>query len=159
MTIFFASDHVGFELKKILQSYIKNELGHEVEDCGAFLYDENDDYPDFVQVAAKKVAENSEENRAVILGGTGEGEAMVANRFKGVRAAVYYGGEEARADAAGKSLNIIEAARSHNNANILSLGARFLDEASAKAAIKTFLETPFSGEERHVRRLKKLDSL
>ncbi len=158
MKIYFASDHTGYELKKTLLDYVRNELGHEIEDCGAFSYDEADDYPDFVKVAAQKVAEN-QSDMAIVIGGTGEGEAMVANRVKGVRAAVYYGGEEARADIAGNNLSIIEAARSHNDANTLSLGARFLDEAFAKAAVKSFLETPFSEEERHTRRLRKIDTV
>lgn len=155
MKVYFASDHAGYELKSSLTDYVRNELGHEVEDCGAFSYDENDDYPDFVKVAAEKVSQNPD-SMGVILGGTGEGEAMCANRYNGVRAAVYYGGEETLTDAAGNNLNVIKASRSHNNANIISLGARFLDEASAKAAVKLFLETPFSGDERHIRRLNKL---
>ena len=158
MKIYFASDHTGFPLKKILLDYVRDELGHEVEDCGAFAQDENDDYPDFVKSAAEQVSQNPD-NFAIVLGGTGEGEAMVANRIRGVRAAVYYGGIEVQPDISGDDLSIVEAARAHNTANVLSLGARVLNETSAKAAVKTFLETPFAGEERHLRRLKKIDDL
>lgn len=158
MKIYFASDHTGFELKNTLLDYVQNELGHEIEDCGAFSYDETDDYPDFVKLAAKKVSENAGD-MAIVLGGTGEGEAMVANRHNGVRAAVYYGGTDTKPDIKGDNLSVVEASRSHNNANVLSLGARFLDEKVAKAVVKKFLETSFSEDERHVRRLKKIDDL
>ncbi len=144
MKIFLASDHAGFKLKEALKKYVAG-LGYEIKDFGAFTYDEKDDYPDFVRKAAEAVANDPEQSRGVILGASGQGEAMVANRFKNIRAAVYYGG----------STDIIKLSREHNNANVLSLGARFLSEGEAKNAVKLWLETPFSEEERHIRRISK----
>lgn len=144
--IYLASDHAGFELKEKLKAYLR-ELGYEVKDFGAFALDAADDYPDFIALAAQAVSEDPDNSRAIILGGSGQGEAMVANRFSGVRAAVYYGGDE----------KIIALSREHNDANVLSLGARFLTEEEAKRAVKLLLETPFSGEERHARRIKKIE--
>ncbi len=146
MKIFLATDHAGFSLKESLLVFIKN-LGHEVIDYGATVYDETDDYPDFIQKAAQSVSENPEEYRAVILGGSGQGEAIVANRFSNVRAVVFYGGD----------IEIVKLGREHNNANILSLGARFITEDDAKEAVKIFLGTPFSEDERHIRRISKID--
>lgn len=159
MKIIFAADHAGFELKNTLLAYVRDELGHEVEDMGARELDTQDDYPDYVKEAAKTVSEDSNNIRAIIIGGSGQGEAMVANRFKGVRAAVYYG-ESARkqTDADDKELSIVESVRTHNDANILSLGARFITSEEAKEAVRTWLHTPFSNEKRHVRRLGKIDT-
>lgn len=153
--IYLAADHAGFELKEKLKPYLQ-ELGYEVKDCGAFSYDENDDYPDFVALAAQAVSEDTDNSRAIILGGSGQGEAMIANRFRGVRAAVYYGTTSANVSA-GKGNEIITLSREHNDANVLSLGARFLTEEEAKRAVKLWLDTAFTGEERHSRRLKKID--
>ncbi len=139
--IFFASDHAGFNLKQVLVEYCKNELKLEVEDLGAHEQNPEDDYPEIIALAAKAVSENPE-NRAIILGGSGQGEAMVANRFPNVRAVVWYGGTK-----------IPELSREHNDSNILSIGARFVTEDEARMAVKAWLETDFSGEERHVRRL------
>lgn len=149
MKIYFASDHAGFELKNSLMEMVNVDLGLEVEDCGAFDYDEADDYPDFVRVAADAVSSDPEESLAVIIGGSGQGEAIVANRFVNVRAAVYYGGP----------MEIITLSREHNDANVLSLGARFLTEDEAKEALRLWLDTPFSGEERHDRRIAKIDAV
>jgi ribose 5-phosphate isomerase B len=147
MTVFFASDHAGFELKSSLMEYVSSDLGHEVKDCGPFAYDAGDDYPDFVRSAAANLLEAGPEARAIVLGMSGQGEAIAANRFAGVRAAVYYGGPT----------ELISLSREHNDANILSLGAGFIDEGEAKAAVKLWLETDFSNEERHIRRNAKLD--
>ena len=147
MKIYFAGDHAGFELKKDLMEYVKG-FGYEVEDLGPFAYDVNDDYPDFVIPLAKRIA-SEPDSRGVITAGSGQGEVMAANRIRGVRAAVYYGGRT----------DIVKVAREHNNANILSIGARFCTEEQAKEAVKLWLETPFSGDERHVRRLQKIDSI
>ena len=148
MKIYFASDHAGFELKNKLIPFVE-EFGFEVLDMGPHTYDANDDYPDFIAGVAKSVAENPEQSRGIILGGSGEGEAMDANRFDGVRACEFYGG----------NLDVVKVSREHNDANILSLGARFVTEDEAKQAVKIFLETKFSGDERHVRRIKKIDEL
>lgn len=147
MKVFFASDHAGFELKEKLLAFVREDLQLEVEDCGAFTYDEDDDYPDFVAVAAQNV-QRQESARAIVLGGSGQGEAIAANRFLGVRAAVYYGGD----------LEIVTLSREHNDANVLSLGARFLSEEEAKEAVRLWLETPFSQDVRHIRRIEKMDA-
>lgn len=146
MLIHLATDHAGFELKEILKKYLI-ELDYEIKDHGAFEYNDDDDYPDFIRPATEAVAKNPDTDKAIILGGSGQGEAMVANRLSGVRAIVYYGGPE----------DIIKLSREHNNANILSLGARFLSEEETKKAVKLWLDTAFSGEDRHLRRIKKID--
>jgi ribose 5-phosphate isomerase B len=145
MRIYIGSDHAGFALKEKLIPFLK-ELGHEVEDKGAFSLDPQDDYPDFVKPVAEAVS-NVPEAKGIVLGGSGEGEAMAADGFPNVRAAVWYGGD----------LEIVRLSREHNDANILSLGARFIGEEEAKSAVRLWLETPFSGEARHMRRIEKLD--
>jgi len=152
MRIYIASDHAGFELKNKLIPYI-GSLGHEVVDMDAHEFDPNDDYPDFIAPCAEKVAAEWRAGSAgappsalgVILGASGQGEAMVANRQKGIRAAVFYGG----------NLELVRLAREHNDANILSLGARFVVEKEAKEAVELFLKTSFSKDERHIRRVAK----
>jgi len=159
MKVYFAADHAGFELKNTLLAYVRDELGYEVEDCGAYAYDESDDYPDVVTKAAKAVVEDAG-SFGIVLGGSGQGEAMTANRVKGVRAAVYYGHAGVKqTDVDGAELDVLTSSRIHNDANVLSLGARFLEEVEAKEAVKIWLETAFSGDERHVRRIHKLDEL
>ncbi len=148
MRIYIGSDHAGFELKGKVIEFVK-ELGHEVEDKGAFEYNPDDDYPDFVKPVAEAVA-GDKESRGIVLGGSGQGEAICANKFRGVRAMEYY------APSRGE-VNIIEDSRTHNDSNILSLGARFLSEEEALEATRLWLGTPFSGDERHVRRIAKLD--
>ncbi|PIQ68207.1 MAG: ribose-5-phosphate isomerase [Candidatus Taylorbacteria bacterium CG11_big_fil_rev_8_21_14_0_20_46_11] len=147
MRIYFSGDHAGYKLREELIGYVTG-LGHEVIDMGPDHYDPQDDYTDFVFPMARKVAEDAE-SRGIICAGSGEGEAIVANRVKGVRASVYYGGD----------LNVIKAIREHNDSTILSLGARFLSLKEAKTAVKLWLETPFSGEERHIRRINKIDAM
>ncbi len=158
MKIYIGTDHAGYELKNKCVEYI-GSLGYEVEDKGPFTYDANDDYPDFITPVAEAVANawnNGDTNTfGIILGGSGQGEAMCANRVKGVRSAVYYGEVGSQTDISGKTLDMISSTREHNNANILSIGARFLDEEQVKNAIKKFLSTPFSGDERHIRRINK----
>jgi len=143
--VFLAADHAGFETKEFLQKKLEEE-GYEAVDCGAFQYDPEDDYPDLVSKAAEGLGKEPGA-RAIILGGSGQGEAIEANRHKGVRAAVYYGGP----------LDIISLSREHNDANTLSLGARFLTKEQAWQASKLWLETQFSHAPRHERRIKKLD--
>jgi ribose 5-phosphate isomerase B len=143
MKIYLGADHAGFELKEKLRSYL-TDLGHDVEDKGAFSFVSGDDYPDFVMPVAESVS-SDKESLGIVLGGSGQGEAMVANRVNGVRAIEYYGG----------NLDIVRLGREHNNANIISLGTRFITEEEAINAVKIFLETPFSNEERHARRVSK----
>ncbi|MHB1118337.1 MAG: RpiB/LacA/LacB family sugar-phosphate isomerase [Minisyncoccota bacterium] len=146
MKIYIGTDHAGFELKEVLVPFLKS-LGYEVEDRGAHSFEALDDYPDFIRPVAEAVA-NDASSRGIILGGSGQGEAMCANRVHGVRAAVYYGGP----------FDVAILSREHNDANILSLGARFVDEDEAKEVIQLWFKTPFSGEERHMRRIKKIDA-
>jgi len=145
MRIYIGTDHAGFELKESLVPFLR-ELGHDVDDKGAHSYEALDDYPDFIRPVAEAVAGDMNA-RGVILGGSGQGEAMCANRVKGVRAAVYYGGP----------IDIAVLSREHNNANILSLGARFVEIDEAKEVLRIWLDTAFSGEDKHVRRIEKLD--
>ena len=121
-----------------------SELGHEIIDCGAFSYEPTDDYPDYITPCVKKVVTDVG-SFGIILGGSGQGEAMDANRIVGARACEYYGG----------TLDVLRVSREHNDANVLSLGARFITEDEAKQAVKVFLETPFSNDPRHVRRIEK----
>ena len=146
MIVYLASDHAGFELKEKIKEFLAKN-GYEAKDMGPFTFDPADDYPDFVRQAAQAVANDPEQSRAIIMGASGQGEAMVANRHKGVRAAVFYGGLD----------EIIILSREHNDANVLSLGARFVSPEGALAAVKLWLDTSFSNAERHVRRIKKID--
>ena len=148
MKIYIASDHAGFELKGALIPFLE-ELEHEVIDIGPSEYNKDDDYPDFIAPVALAISKNQSNAMGVVIGGSGQGEAIVANRFAGVRAAVYYSG----------NLDIIRLSREHNDANVLSFGSRFISAREAKQALQLWLETSFSGEERHVRRLKKLSNL
>ena len=153
--VLLATDHAGFELKEKLKSYIES-LGHEIKDFGAHEYNRDDDFTDFIIPLAKEISKDAN-LKGIILGGSGQGEAMVANKFKNVRAIVYYGPTSQSSDGANAPLSIINLSRQHNDANILSLGARFLSDNEAKRAVKSWLETPFSGDERHVRRLEKVN--
>ena len=146
MKIFLATDHAGFELKEFLKESLVQK-GFTVDDQGAYQYDANDDYPDFIIPVAWKVSSDVG-SRGIILGGSGQGEAIVANKIKGVRAAVYYGGP----------MEIVELSRLHNDANILSLGARFLDKNKAFEVVIDWLSIDFE-EGRHIRRLKKIDGV
>ena len=145
MKIHLATDHAGLELKDKIKQHL-NKSGHDVIDHGAYEYDALDDYPDFIFPCAKAVAEDSR-SRGIILGGSGQGEAMAANRIKGVRAAVFYNGPK----------EIIELSRQHNNANILSLGARFMSEEEIYRIIEIWFDTDFE-EGRHQSRIDKLDN-
>ncbi len=155
MKIFVGSDHAGFGLKESLVPFLR-ELGHEVIDKGAFEYNEDDDYPDFVIPVAKEVSMHPNEVKGIVFGGSGQGEAMVANKFPNVRAVVYYGKSDCVVD---ENESIINRSRGHNDANVLSLGARYIGEAEMKLAVGEWLETPFSGDERHKRRLLKMDRI
>lgn len=145
MKIFLASDHAGFELKAKLIDFLMSK-GHEVEDCGPSRLNPADDYPDYIGPCAKKVAQ-THESMGIVAGMSGQGEAMAANRIRGVRAAVYYGGPQ----------EILKLSRQHNDANVLSFGARFVTAPEACAAAELWLATRFEHDERHQRRILKMD--
>lgn len=156
--IFIAADHAGFALKNALIEHIRT-LGYEIEDLGAYKSDPEDDYPDFMTPLAKRVAE--ENARGIIVGGSGQGEAMCSNRIPGVRAAVFYGPMHVTAALdieGGRSedgYDAVRLPRRHNDANVLCIGARFVSGDEADEAVRIFLETPFSDSPRHARRLAK----
>ena len=139
MKIHIGADHAGLELKAELIAHLKSK-GHEVTDHGPFEYDALDDYPDFCIPAAEAVAKDSS-SLGIVLGGSGNGEQMAANKVKGVRAALVW------------SIEIAKLAREHNDANVISLGGRMHDEEFCLKLVDTFLSTPFSGDERHIRRI------
>lgn len=161
MKIALSTDHAGFESLKKLQVYLEL-LGHECTNFGPESYDVDDDYPDFIAPAARAVAANECEV-GIIFGGSGQGEAIAANRHKGVRCGVYYGPAKIvdSVDASGASAQdeyeILRLNKQHNNANMLSLAGRFLNAEQIEIAAHIWLETPFSNEERHARRIQKLD--
>lgn len=146
MKIALGADHAGFKLKEQMRDFLVS-LGHEVVDKGAFSFDPADDYPDFIFPVAHAVADGEVE-RGVVFGKSGQGEAMAANRVKGVRAALYLG----------EDVEVAKLSREHNNANVLSLGTDFVNQDVAQDIVSLWLDTPFSEEERHVRRIKKLDA-
>ncbi len=145
MKILLASDHAGFELKGKIAAYIQS-LGYEVTDMGPHEFNPEDDYPDYIKPLAQKICDIPNAFFGFIFGGSGQGEAIAANHSTGVRAAVYYG----------CNMDIVRFAREHNNANILSMGAWFVSEEEAKAAVDLFLSTPFGNDERHIRRIQKI---
>jgi ribose 5-phosphate isomerase B len=142
MRVYLGSDHAGYELKQHLIGWF-TEQGHEPVDCGPKEYDPQDDYPPFVMdAAARTVAESG--SLGVVIGGSGNGEAIAANKVPGVRAVLAWSEETARLG------------REHNDANIISIGARMHTTDEATRFVEIFLDTPFSGEERHVRRIAML---
>ena len=143
-TIVLATDHAGFKLKEHVKRFL-TEKGYDIKDFGALEYDGLDDYPDFILPAAKYISEHK--LIGIIFGGSGQGEAMAANRINGIRAAVFYNGPD----------EIVELSRLHNNANILSIGARFVSNQEVEKIIELWLSTDFE-EGRHEKRINKLDS-
>jgi RpiB/LacA/LacB family sugar-phosphate isomerase len=144
--LFIASDHAGFQLKKELASYIKTELNKDIEDLGAEVFIQTDDFPDFAIPLAKKVAENKE-SFGILICGTGQGMCIAANKIKGAYAIIGY------------NIQATELGRKHNNANILCLPGTPASLDFAKAIVKKFLTTDFDGDERLVRRNKKIEEL
>lgn len=163
MKIAVATDHAGFEHLRHLKEFLEAE-GHECVDFGPKAFDAADDYPDFIIPAAKAVAKGDCE-AGIILGGSGQGEAMAANRVKGVRCTLFYAPALAKeaVDAEGHTsedpYEILKLSRRHNHANMLSLSARFLSIDETKQAIRTWLATPHDEAERHMRRVNKLDEV
>lgn len=164
MKVFLATDHTGLELKEKLKKFL-SEKGYETEDCGAYEYDKDDDYPDFISKAAEGVSKDPENSRGIIFGGSGQGEAMVANKFKGVRCAVFYTpvAPIEAADISGRMssdpFEMLKLTREHNNANMLSIGFRFIKEGDILMAVDRFLNEPFTGIERHERRVEKIKNI
>lgn len=161
MKIALSTDHAGFSALQKLEFYLERG-GYECVNLGPELYDPEDDYPDYIRKAAEAVS-SGECEFGIIFGGSGQGEAMMANRFKGVRCTVYYGPakpfapiDEEGTEAADE-FEILRLSRQHNNSNMLSLAGRFLNRASIEKAVAIWLETSFSGNERHARRNEKLD--
>lgn len=146
MKIFLAADHRGFDLKEKLREWLK-EKGYAVEDCGNQRFDPADDYPDFAASAATKVAEDPAHHRGVLLCGSGIGMDVAANKFPGLRATVVWNTESAAQ------------ARSHDDVNAIAIAADWVAPEEASEIVRVFLETPFSGEERHVRRIKKIQEI
>ena len=145
-TIILATDHAGFETKEYIKRFLEKS-GRTVKDVGAHALDPNDDYPQYMQSAADMLL-RIPDSLGIVFGGSGQGEAMVMNRRPGIRAIVY----------ASSNPDIAKVGREHNNANVLSIGARFLSVAQAEVAVEMFLSTAFSDEERHVRRIEQIDS-
>lgn len=161
MKIALSTDHTGFEQVARLSDLLR-DLGHEVTSFAPTALNPLDDYPDFIRPAAQAVS-SGECERGIVCGGSGQGEAMVANHVSGVRCAVFYGPEVALGpiDAEGHEANdgfeIVRLSRQHNDANMLSLGTRFLAWPDIERAVRIWLDTPFTQHERHVRRIAKIN--
>ncbi|MBI4160352.1 MAG: RpiB/LacA/LacB family sugar-phosphate isomerase [Candidatus Yanofskybacteria bacterium] len=147
--IYLGADHRGYELKEKIKQWL-DEFGYTHEDLGALEYNKDDDYPDFSTAVAAAVAlslSKGQSSRGILVCGSGIGIAVAANKIKGVRAGTATNAEQVRASVNDEDLNV------------LALSADYTEEDVAKEIIKTFLETKFSGEERHVRRLNKIEEL
>ncbi|RAG85435.1 ribose-5-phosphate isomerase [Streptacidiphilus pinicola] len=142
MRVYLGSDHAGFELKQHFVKWL-TEAGHEPIDCGPHIYDADDDYPPFCLRAAERTAADPEA-LGVVIGGSGNGEAIAANKVKGVRAALAW------------SVDTAKLGREHNNANVVSIGGRMHSLEDATSFLEAFLATPFSEGERHIRRIDML---
>lgn len=142
MRVYLASDHAGFDLKSFLLQRL-TDGGFDAVDCGAFAYDAEDDYPAFCIEAGRRVVADPG-SLGVVIGGSGNGEQIAANKVAGVRAALAWNPDTARL------------AREHNDANVISIGARMHSEEEAAALVELFLSTAFSGAERHLRRIEQV---
>lgn len=145
MKIYLATDHAGFELKNQIAMYLKTE-GYDVEDCGAHAMDSTDDYPDFIKIAAKKVADNPG-SFGIVFGKSGAGECIVANKIKGIRSFLAVNAKN------------VQLAREHNDANVMSVGSDLISFSEIPNLLDLFLKTPFTNEERHARRIEKIKAI
>ncbi len=143
MTIYIGADHRGFALKEYIRDYLAGE-GRAVVDCGNAALDEADDYPDFAKAVALRVADEAGA-KGIVICGSGNGVAITANKVRGIRAAVAMSAEQARA------------ARSDEDANVIALAADHTEREEAREIVEAFLSTPFLGEERHVRRISRIE--
>lgn len=162
--IYIGADHAGFEMKEAIVEVLTRK-GYMVHDLGAYQYDEDDDYPEYIASVARVIStaatdpdpEVGNSLMGIVIGGSGQGEAIMANRFPHVRAVVFNGQYEPQD---GREVpDEIAISRQHNNANILSLGARFLSIEEAIEVTERWLEIEFSGDERHIRRLAKIEAI
>ena len=144
--IYIGADHRGYKLKEALKIYLQ-ELNYVWEDLGAKELNPDDDYSDFALAVAKKVAENPEENRGILICGSGVGVDVVANKIKNIRSALCFNVKQA------------QTSRNDDNTNVLSLSADFISEDLAKEIVKIWLETPFSGLGHHARRIEKIKEI
>jgi ribose 5-phosphate isomerase B len=144
MRIYLGSDHAGFELKNVLLSKLA-ALGHEVTDCGPTVYEADDDYPPYCIGTAQRVVADPG-SLGIVIGGSGNGEQIAANKVGGVRCVLAY------------DLQTATLGRQHNDANLMGIGARMHSEADAVEIVTTFVATPFSHDPRHVRRIELLDT-
>lgn len=145
MKVFLASDHAGFDLKNKIKIFLSTQ-NYQIEDMGDFQKQENDDYPQFIALAAEKVSQNPN-HRAIVFGKSGTGEEIVANKFKNVRAVLGFNAENVRLS------------RQDNDTNVLSLGSQFVNPEDAIELVKIFLETPFSNAKRHQRRVDEITDI
>jgi len=148
MKIHLATDHAGYAHKNAIADWLQGE-GFTVVDHGATVFDPEDDFPDFIVKAAHAVAKAPATDRAIIFGGSGQGEAMLANRFPGVRATVLYSDNK----------EIVELGRAHNDANVLSIGARFISVDDTKKHVWSWLHAPGPTDQKYIRRDQKIDQL
>jgi ribose 5-phosphate isomerase B len=139
MRVYLGADHAGFELKNQIKDHLTAN-GHEAVDCGAHVYDAVDDYPAFCVEAARRVVED-EGSLGIVLGGSGNGEQIAANKVPGARCALAW------------SVETAQLARQHNKAQLIGIGGRMHSLEESLAIVDAFLETPWSGEERHQRRI------
>jgi ribose 5-phosphate isomerase B len=151
MKVHIATDHAGFELKEFLRNKLEKS-GYKVIDHGAYEYDKNDDYTDFCIKCSKAVLDDNQNNDGtndyeslgIVIGGSGNGEQIISNKVTGIRAAL------------GWSIETAELSRQHNNANVIGIGARMHNNEQALKIVKAFIDTKFSHDERHKRRIKKI---
>jgi ribose 5-phosphate isomerase B len=161
MKIYIGSDHGGYELKNKIVDFLK-EKNYDINDMGPHVYDSEDDYPDYIIPTCEKVVEHKD-NLGIVLGGSGQGEAIAANKVKGIRAMTFYSPVLAidAVDVTGRMskdpFENLKLAKEHNHSNVLSIGARFIDFETIKKAIIVWIETPYGNIERHMRRIKKIE--
>lgn len=145
MKIYLGTDHAGFDFKEKIKEYL-TQKNYDVVDCGVYEFDKNDDYPDFIGKVGENVSADIN-SRGIVLGKSGAGECIVANKYRGVRAFLAVNDKN------------VKLAREHNDANVLSVGSEIVNLEEAKILINLFLETPFSQDERHVRRINKIKEI